>query len=90
VDGNYRSDTNTSLNPSSENFIHLGGFATFGASATWRREAVRVRLFVDNLTNNRGITAADIQDDTADLTRPGSIYFIQRPRTAGIDVGYSF
>jgi outer membrane receptor protein involved in Fe transport len=90
VDGNYRSDTNTSLNPSSENFIHLGGFANFGASATWRREAVRVRLFVDNLTNNRGITAADIQNDTADLTRPGSIYFIQRPRTAGIDVGYSF
>lgn len=90
IDGAYRSSTNTSLNRASRNYVELPGFDTWNASVAWQSDKMRVRLFIDNLTDEEGVTAADIQNDTATLTRPGSVYFIQRPRTFGVGLGYSF
>lgn len=90
VDGNYRSHTKTALNDESSNYAQLSGFATWNASVDWSNGAFRAGVFVHNITDEDGVTAVDYQDDTSPPSRPGSLRFIQRPRTVGISMGYSF
>jgi iron complex outermembrane recepter protein len=86
LDVAYRTDFWTSL-PHSPTAVDLPGFALLNARSgvafgkTWRVEA-----FINNLTNQAAATAVS--------TIPGPAHdradFIGRPRTAGIQVGYSF
>jgi len=90
VDGATRSSVHTALNASDTDYVALGGFTTWNASVTWQGSALRVGVFGDNLTSQKGITAADVSNDTTPGSRPGSLYFTKRPRTVGLKVGYSF
>ncbi|WP_028006574.1 TonB-dependent receptor [Solimonas flava] len=90
VDAMYRSGTNTALNAESRNWAELGGFTTLNASVTWNVRNVRVGAYVNNLTDVNGVTAVDVSNDTTPGSRPGSLAFIQRPRTIGLMAGYSF
>jgi iron complex outermembrane recepter protein len=104
VDAAYRSDVNTSVNnlqastdsdtgetvigenTYSTNFRHLGGFTTlnagvgFQASKEWK-----VRLYCNNLTNQFGITTWSVARQPEQSTE-----YLTRPRTAGVNVTYSF
>lgn len=90
ADAVYRSDVTTALNESARNYAQLGGFTTANASVNLNVNNVRIGAYVNNLTNNLGITGVDVSNDTTVRSRPGSLYFIQRPRTVGVSVGYSF
>ena len=90
VDASYRSGVHTSLNEESRNYVELGGFTTWNASVNWSNGKVRAGLFVNNLTDEDGVTAVDIQNEVVPGASPGSTYFIQRPRTVGVSMGYSF
>ncbi|NKF23567.1 TonB-dependent receptor [Solimonas marina] len=90
IDAMYRSGVNTALNSAARNYAKLGGFTTLNASATWHVGQFRVGAYVHNLTDTNGATAVDISNETSPTSRPGSLKFIQRPRTIGLMTGYSF
>ncbi|MFT4247872.1 MAG: TonB-dependent receptor [Pseudomonas sp.] len=90
LDGACRSGVHTALNEDSSNYVELGGFTTWNASATWHGQALRVGVFVNNITDQKGVTAVATDSDTTPGSRPGTLYFTQRPRTIGVTVGYAF
>ena len=86
IDGSYRSSFWTSL-PHSPTAVELPGFALvnvragIGIAKSWRLDA-----FVNNLTNREAATTVS--------TIPGPDHnranFVSRPRTAGLELHYSF
>lgn len=100
VDAAYRSDVNTSVNdlqynvkkneiePNiySTNFRHLGGFTTLNAGVGIQMtKELRLRLYCNNLTNQMGITTWSVARQPENSTE-----YLTRPRTAGINLQYSF
>ncbi|MBV8803774.1 MAG: TonB-dependent receptor, partial [Sinobacteraceae bacterium] len=100
VDASYRSDVNTSVNDLqydtkkdviveniySTNFRHLGGFTTLNAGVGFQAsKELRVRLYCNNLTNQLGITTWSVARQPEQSTE-----YLTRPRTAGINLQYSF
>jgi outer membrane receptor protein involved in Fe transport len=96
----YRSDVNTSVNNLqydttsdaiveniySTNFRHLGGFTTLNASVGMQAtKQLKVRLYCNNITNQLGITAWSVARQPEQSTE-----YLSRPRTAGINLEYSF
>ena len=86
----YRSGIVTEVNNSVPGYQHLGGFTTVNGSVglgfgnNWH-----TRLFVDNITNVRGITSAgQLFRNYADPRY--NVEFPSRPRTIGVGVDYSF
>jgi iron complex outermembrane receptor protein len=100
VDAAYRSDVNTSVNNLqydvandviveniySTNFRHLGGFTTVNASVGFQAtRQLKVRLYCNNVTNQLGITTWSVGRQPEQSSE-----YLTRPRTAGINLEYSF
>jgi outer membrane receptor protein involved in Fe transport len=83
ADVSYRSDMTTSLTPSlNEN---LPGFSVLNVSVGLSKDAWRVALFADNLTNSRGVISAH----NPDAYDPRGIdNRLTRPLTVGLRFGY--
>lgn len=88
VDGSYRSSVFTELNAERGNYVKLSGFTTWNASISWSNERFRASLFMDNITDEAGVSAAYIDEQLNQP--PGDMYFIQRPRTFGLSIGYHY
>jgi outer membrane receptor protein involved in Fe transport len=86
ADAAYRSGVHTSVNPGAGNYVELPGFLTINASINWQSDHLRAGIYVKNLTDKAGVTAVAVDGDNL----PGDIYFIQRPRTIGVMMGYKF
>jgi len=104
VDAAYRSDVNTSVNnlqastdsdtgetviaenTYSTNFRHLGGFTTLNAGVGFQAsKELKFRVYCNNLTNQYGITTWSVARQPEQSTE-----YVTRPRTAGVNVTYSF
>jgi outer membrane receptor protein involved in Fe transport len=100
VDAAYRSDVNTSVNNLqydvtndviveniyATNFRHLGGFTTVNAGVGFQAtKQLKVRLYCNNVTNQLGITTWAVARQPEQSTE-----YLSRPRTAGINLEYSF
>ena len=100
VDAAYRSDVNTSVNnvqydvdnevivenTYSTNFRHLGGFTTVNAGVGFQAtRELKVRLYCNNITNQLGVTTWSVARQPEQSTE-----YLSRPRTAGINLEYSF
>jgi iron complex outermembrane receptor protein len=92
ADAAYRSDVTTQINASASGYRQLGGFTTVGASATLRFGAAwRTRLYVNNLTNIQGVSAAGPVLRNADAYAPNyREEYVIRPRTVGLMLTYRF
>jgi outer membrane receptor protein involved in Fe transport len=90
MDVSYRSDMTTSLTPSLDE--DLTGFAIVNASAGLGRGPWRASLFVDNLTNTRGVVSANpigpFGSGPYDARSMNNR--LSRPLTAGLRFGYKF
>jgi iron complex outermembrane recepter protein len=98
-DGAYRSAVNTAVNNLQSdynggtyvsvyqtNFRHLGGFTTMNAGIGYQAtQEVKLRLYCNNLSNQAGITTWAVARQPNQATE-----YVMRPRTAGINVEYSF
>ena len=91
-DLSWRSGVTTQINASAAGYQELGGFTTIGASAALHIGAAwRTRLYVNNLTNTQGISAAGPVLRNADSYAPNyRENYVTRPRTVGLAVEYSF
>jgi outer membrane receptor protein involved in Fe transport len=91
-DLSYRSSVTTQINASAAGYQELGGFTTVGASAALHiGSAWRTRLYVNNLTNTQGISAAGPVLRNADTYAPNyRENYLTRPRTVGLSVEYRF
>jgi iron complex outermembrane receptor protein len=104
LDAAYRSAVNTAVNnlqantdsdtgetvisedTYATNFRHLGGFTTMNASVGFQAsKQVKVRVYCNNLTNQFGITTWAVARQPEQSTE-----YVMRPRTAGINIDYSF
>jgi outer membrane receptor protein involved in Fe transport len=85
ADVSYRSGMTTSLTPSLN--IDLPGFAMLNLSAGVNRGPWRTAVFVDNVTNERGVLSANAIGpyDARSIDNR-----LQRPLTAGLRIGYKF
>jgi outer membrane receptor protein involved in Fe transport len=64
-----------------------GGYTLFNANANLSRGGWSAMAYVDNLTNKRAVSA-QFAGDYIDSRANG--YFINRPRTIGLRLGYKF
>ncbi|MCG8380454.1 MAG: TonB-dependent receptor, partial [Proteobacteria bacterium] len=88
VDGYYRSSVVTASSPLSAQFERLDGFDIWNASLSLYNDRWRVSAYVKNLTDELGVTSVLRDFAVAGLTQSTDI--ITRPRTIGLNVGYSF
>jgi outer membrane receptor protein involved in Fe transport len=73
-------------NTYSTNFQHLGGFTTLNAGVGFQAsKELKLRLYCNNLTNQSGITTWSVARQPEQSTE-----YVTRPRTAGVNVTYSF
>ena len=88
VDGSYRGGVVTSL-PGSLGGAGAaeGGFALWNANGGFDFGSWRVRLFVDNVSNIRGVTTSI---PAAAIGTRDAINWLARPRTVGVRVNYEF
>jgi outer membrane receptor protein involved in Fe transport len=91
VNGNYRSATLSQLvstDPNAPPPFVIHGFSIWDAFAGLdNRHGLTTALYIQNMFNNLGITGG--QDRGAVGIR-GEHFFVSRPRTIGVRVGYSF
>lgn len=70
------------------NYRVLRGFALINASVSLQTSgALRLRQFINNLTDQASLTARTIRYNAADHS---NFVYLSRPRTAGLAVIYSF
>ena len=91
ADAAYKSDVTTQINATATGFQQLGGFTTVGGSASllWGAH-LRTRLYVNNATNEPGISVAGPVLKNADLYPQYREAYVIRPRTIGVSLAYSF
>lgn len=91
ADASYRSGVTTQINASAAGYQQLGGFTTMAASATLHfGSSWRTRLFVNNLTDTAGISAAGPVLRNADSFAPNyRENYVLRPRTIGLSIEYN-
>ncbi|GAB3278502.1 TonB-dependent receptor [Parahaliea aestuarii] len=83
LNGSYRDETESSLEVTS---ITLDSFWLWNAGIGLNRDMWSVRAFVNNLADERGLTAAD----SAELWGPRANAIVSTPRTFGISARYQF
>jgi outer membrane receptor protein involved in Fe transport len=83
VNAHYQSSFLPAL---SETIPTVGGYTMIDARATFTRKQWMATLYVDNLTNELGITGY------TDPASYGKLYqaLVSTPRTVGLKLGYSF
>lgn len=88
VDGSHRSSVVTASSPISPQFEELDGFAIWNASLAWSNDHWRVGAFVQNIGDEKGITA--VVRDFAIARPEEALDFLSRPRTFGLMTGYTY
>ena len=88
VDGYYRSEVNTASSPQSPQYEELDDYSIWNASVSWNADHWRVVGYVNNLTDEEGITAVLRDFTIADPFQ--SLDMFTRPRTIGFIVGYRY
>lgn len=83
LNASYRSSVETNFNSNFGNWAELDGFSKINASITWQGEKIGITAFVNNLTNEAGLSG--VQNGRAAYSHIG---FIGRPRTFGIRLNY--
>ncbi len=85
IDASYRSDFETTFNASQPSYAELDGFELVNTSATWNVDQFSVVAFINNLTDEEGVTAVytAYYPETA-------FAFIKRPSTYGLTITYDF
>lgn len=93
VDGNYRSDFNSQVNPdqSFNNYVEFDGYSQWNASTSLSRDAWRATLWSRNISNEEGLSSAIVRNanltPSAEFGRRG---FVSRPRAIGLRFTYFF
>jgi outer membrane receptor protein involved in Fe transport len=91
ADASYRSEVSTQINASASGFQELGGFTTVGASSGLLfGPHLSTRLYVKNLTNQAGISAAGPVLKNANFYPDYRVEYLSRPRTVGLTIAYTF
>jgi len=99
VDAAYRSAVNTSVNDLqvdangntfvsiySTNFRRLSGFTTLNAGIGFQAtRQMKLRFYCNNITDQKGITTWAVAHEPEQ-----SFEYVMRPRTAGVELDYSF
>ena len=88
VDGSYRSSVVTAPSPTQPQFAQLPGFDIWNASVNWRNDHWRVGAFVKNIGDEIGVT--QVFRDFAPAGPQHIADFISRPRTIGVNIGYTY
>lgn len=83
LNASYRSSAETNFNSGFGNWTDLDGFSKINASITWENEKIGITAFVNNLTNEVGLSG--VQNGRAAYSHIG---FIGRPRTVGLRLNY--
>ncbi|TQV87408.1 TonB-dependent receptor [Aliikangiella coralliicola] len=84
VNGNYRSDSRSQLNPATSTTTE--GFSMWNSYVSFENDNWAIRLFVNNLANEEGI----INTPSLGPNGPRRNELISRPRTIGVNVQYVF
>ncbi len=91
LDGSYRSQVTTQINSTASGYQQLGGFTMLGASTNLLiGERLRAKLYVNNLSNQAGISAAGPVLKNANFYPDYRVEYLARPRTVGISLAYTF
>jgi outer membrane receptor protein involved in Fe transport len=91
ADASYKSNVTTQINATAAGFQQLGGFTTVGGSASLSFGAhLRTRLYVNNATNEQGISVAGPVLKNANLYPQYREAYVIRPRTVGVSLTYAF
>ena len=88
VDGSYRSSVVTSPSPIDAQYAELPGFDIWNASVNWSNDQWRVSVYVKNIGDEIGAT--QVFRDFSPAGPGNSLDFISRPRTIGVNVGYTY
>ncbi len=87
----YRSDVTTQINDTATGFQQLGGYTTVNGSTALSIGAhIRTSLYVNNLTNQMGVSAAGPVLKNANFYPEYREAYVIRPRTVGLTVEYHF
>ena len=86
LDAFYRGSSETSPNVSWGNYEKLDGFSIVNVSIGLQTESWEARLFVDNISDELGITGGQLESGYLNY----AYHFVQRPRTAGVQLRYTF
>jgi len=86
LDAFYRGSSETSPNVSWGNYEKLGGFSIVNVSIGLQTESWEARIFVDNISDELGITGGQLESGYLNY----AYHFVQRPRTAGVQLRYTF
>jgi iron complex outermembrane receptor protein len=91
ADGSYRSSVTTQINSSATGYQQLGGYTTVNASTGLLFGGrLRGRLYVNNLTNQAGISVAGPVLKNANAYPDYREAYVIRPRTVGLSLQYTF
>jgi len=86
VDGFYRGSTESAPNDTWGNYEKLSDFYIWNVAVGMEREKWSARLFVDNVSNELGITGGQLEGGYLNY----AYHFVQRPRTVGVQLRYIF
>ena len=88
ADASYRSGFETTFNPLHANYADLDGFELMNLAAIYDTDRYSVSLFVNNLTDEEGVTGVLNVRDAA--WPQASLAFLRRPRTIGLKASFRF
>ena len=86
VDGFYRGSTESAPNDSWGNYEKLSDFYIWNVAVGVEREKWSGRLYVDNVGDELGVTGGQLEGGYLNY----AYHFVQRPRTVGVQVRYTF
>jgi len=86
LDAFYRGSSETSPNVSWGNYEKLDSFSIVNVSIGLQTEKWDARLFVDNISDELGVTGGQLESGYLNY----AYHFVQRPRTAGVQLRYIF
>jgi outer membrane receptor protein involved in Fe transport len=86
LDAFYRGSTESAPNDTWGNYEKLDGFSIVNLSVGIRFDRWEGRVFVDNVTNELGVTGGQLEGGYLNY----AYHFVQRPRTGGVRLTYRF
>jgi outer membrane receptor protein involved in Fe transport len=86
LNGSYRSEVDTTFNSDFSDYANLDGFSIWNLGVNWELDGYSVGLFVNNATNEEGMTGV------SGIERPvfSQRAALTRPRSYGVSFSYNF
>ena len=86
LNGSYRSEVDTTFNSDFSDYANLDGFSSWNLGVNWELDGYSVGLFVNNATNEEGMTGV------SGIERPvfSQRAALTRPRSYGVSFSYNF